>query len=168
VLTRTLMHHVLVVDASAGQPFIRDPRRAPATTNNRDSIITVAVLPAEANKLIVAERTGTLQATLVSNKDIAVAPADAADAVSRRELLGLKEIVVPKKFTVEKWTGTKMEILEMSDDRVQESRAVTGGESPVIAPAPKAEPVGNQASGVKRPATFPVSAPPVPDVAAAQ
>ena len=34
VLTRTLMHHVLVVDASAGQPFIRDPRRAPATTNN--------------------------------------------------------------------------------------------------------------------------------------
>ena len=174
VLTRTLMRSVLVVDAAAGQPATREPRRGAAPPANLDSIITVAVMPADANKLIVAQRTGTLHATLVSNKDIAGAaepPAD--DAVSRRELLGLKEIVPPKKFTVEKWTGTKMEILEMSDDRVQESRAVTGGTAPVAGRAPAsgaspAEATDRQASGVKQPAPVRVSFESIPDAVAAQ
>jgi pilus assembly protein CpaB len=171
VMTRTLMHNVLVVDAAAGQAATREPRRGVASpTANLDSIITVAVMPADANKLIVAQRTGTLHATLVSNKDIAAAadpPAD--DAVSRRELLGLKEIVAPKKFTVEKWTGTKMEILEMSDDRVQESRAVTGGLAPVADRAPAAAPADDrQASGVKQPAPVRVSIESIPETVAIQ
>jgi pilus assembly protein CpaB len=156
VMTRTLMHNVLVVDAAAGQPLVRGPRRSNPPAN-LDSVITVAVLPAEANKLIVAQRTGTLHATLVSNLDAAAAVPVAAtdDAVSRRELLGLKEIVAPRKFTVEKWTGGKMQVLEMSDDRVQESRAVTGGEAPVSAPAPRPETPSRQASGVKQPTPAP-------------
>ena len=156
VMTRTLMHSVLVVDASAGQPLSRDPRRAATAQGNPGSIITVAVPPAEANKLIVAQRTGTLHATLVSAKD-AADPPPSDDAVSRRELLGLKEIVPPKKFTVEKWSGGRVEILEMSDDRVLESRTVTGArEIPVAQPAPQpqasAKPVAPaQASGVVEP-----------------
>lgn len=153
IMTRTLMHNVLVVDAAAGQPLVRESRRS-APPTNLDSVITVAVLPSEANKLIVAQRTGTLHATLVSNKDVAALPAPVDDAVSRRELLGLKEIVIPRKFTVEKWTGSKMEVIEMSDDRVQESRAVSGGEAPVSAPANQPAP-GGQASGVKQPVLSP-------------
>lgn len=153
VLTRTLMHNVLVVDATAGQPLTREPRRGAAPIK-QDSIITVAVQPAEVNKLIVAQRTGTLHATLVSNNDAAAMPAPVDDAVSRRELLGLKEIVPPRKFTVEKWTGSKMEVIEMSDDRVQESRAVSGGEAPVSAPANPMAP-GGHVSGVKRPVLTP-------------
>jgi pilus assembly protein CpaB len=152
VMTRTLMHSVLVVDAAAGQPISRDPRRA-AAQNNPGSIITVAVPPAEANKLIVAQRTGTLHATLVSSQEAAAAvPSD--DAVSRRELLGLKEIVPPKKFTIEKWTGGKVEILEMSDDRVLESRTVTGTREVPVAqpiPQPQASATPAQASGVVEP-----------------
>jgi hypothetical protein len=163
---------VLVVDAAAGQPTTREPRRgAAAHPVSLDSIITVAVLPADANKLIVAQKTGILHATLVSNKDLAAAGAEppADDAVNRRELLGLKEIVQPKKFTVEKWSGTKMEILEMSDDRVQESRAVTGGLSPVSGRAPAAAPADDrQASGVKQPAPVRVSIESIPEAVAAQ
>jgi pilus assembly protein CpaB len=175
VMTRTLMHHVLVVDASAGQPMSRNPRRQPERANE-DSVITVAVMPADANKLIVAQRTGTLHASLVSASDAgAEAIAESDDAVSRRELLGLKEVVPPKKFRVEKWTGTRMEVIEMSDDRVQESRAVTAGrrEVPVQQPAAGAEATNTIVpSGVKQPAA-PVSAPAfasteVPEAAAAQ
>jgi pilus assembly protein CpaB len=168
VMTRTLMHNVLVVDAAAGQPLVRESRRGGSTAPIRqDSIITVAVPPSEVNKLIIAQRTGTLHATLVSNKDVAI-PFEEDAAVSRRELLGLKEIVVPKKFTVEKWSGSKMEVLEMSDDRVRESRAVTGGSAPVTAPAPPAETNDRQASGVKQPAPTPVSFDPFEEVVAAQ
>lgn len=156
VLTRTIMRNVLVVDAAAGQPLVRETRRS-SPPANLDSIITVAVPPGDTNKLIVAQRTGTLHATLVSAKDVAaVAEPPADDAVSRRELLGLKEIVQPKKFTVEKWTGSKMEVIEMSDDRVQESRAVSGGVAPVAAPAAAPPPsLDRQASGVKQPVLAP-------------
>jgi hypothetical protein len=61
-----------------------------------------------------------LQATLVSAADVAAAGEPADDVINRRQLLGLKE--VPKRFTVEKWSGSEMKIIEMSDERIRESR----------------------------------------------
>jgi pilus assembly protein CpaB len=148
LMTRTLMRSVLVVDAAADVPQNRRQKQA----TDRDAAITVAVTPADANRLIVAQRTGTLQATLVSAADVATAEASEAAPVSRRELLGLHEVAPPRKFTIEKWTGNRVQVIEMSDDRIQESRDVTShAEAPVMAPAvqgvDRAIP-----SGVNRPA----------------
>jgi pilus assembly protein CpaB len=155
VMTRTLMRDVLVVDSIASRPIQRGTRR---TSELDGASITVAVPPADANKLIVAQRTGVLQVSLVSAQDHASPPV-ADDAVSRRQLLGLKEIVPPKRFTVEKWSGNQVRIFEMSDDRIRESRDVSGGrrEVPVAAPAAPAnaapEATGlNAPTGVKVPA----------------
>ncbi|HZN35214.1 MAG TPA: Flp pilus assembly protein CpaB [Pirellulaceae bacterium] len=151
VMTRTLMHNVLIVDAAASRPLMRGTRR---TTDLNGSSITVAVTPVDANKLIVAQRTGILQATLVSAKDNAPIGAS-ADPVSRRQLLGLKEIVPPKKYTVEKWSGNSVQILEMSNDRIRESREISAGrrEVPVSQPipAPANDQVGRIPTGVKVP-----------------
>ncbi len=154
VLTRTLMQNVLVVDALASRPLHRSARR---TTELDGSSITVAVRPADANKLLVAQRTGTLQVTLVSAQQ----PADPAapsgdDAVSRRQLLGLKEVVPPKKFLIEKWVGNRVEILEMSDARIQESREVSSKQPQIPVSQPQAAPAAgalghNQPSGVTVP-----------------
>lgn len=154
VMTRTLLRSVLVVDAQAGRPLVR--RTKPAE-DPQPSMITVAVNPADANKLIVAGRTGTLVATLVSLKDVEAgmtAPAD--DIITRRELLGLKEVPVapaPKKYTVEKWSGTSVQIVEMSDDRIRESREVGAARRAEIHTA---EPAQNDSaaipSGVQAPA----------------
>jgi pilus assembly protein CpaB len=139
VQTRTLMQNVLVVDSMASRPLQRGTRR---TTELDGSSITVAVRPADANKLLVAQRTGILQATLVSSHD--TDPADeASDPVSRRQLLGLKEIVPPKRFTVEKWTGNTVQIIEMSDARIRESRDVSSGRRDA---APASRPVAAPAS----------------------
>jgi pilus assembly protein CpaB len=146
--TRTLMRKVLVMDAANSQPLVRGTRKLKEPSS---STVTVAVKPADANKLIVAQRTGDLQATLVSAHDQAAEMA-ADDAINRRQLLGLKEITPPKKFTVEKWSGTEVKIMEMSDDRVRESRDMTGGRQrlPVGLPAPAGNDLGvNIPSGVK-------------------
>ena len=127
VTTRTLMRNVLVVDAAAYQPQVLrgTPQRVSDALN---SLITVAVPPADANKLIVAQRTGTLHATLVSAADAQAEANPPTDwAVNRRQLLGLKEIVPPRKFTVEKWTGSTVRVIEMSDDRIRESREMSAG-----------------------------------------
>jgi pilus assembly protein CpaB len=147
--TRTLMRKVLVVDAANSQPLVRGSRTTKAPTS---SMITVAVLPADANKLIVAQRTGDLQATLVSAAEHVAADAPANDSINRRQLLGLKEIVPPKKYNIEKWSGSNFRIIEMSDDRVRESRAVSAAprQLPVAQPAPDANDFGrNIPSGVR-------------------
>lgn len=154
VLTRTLLRNVLVVDSILSRPMQRGVRR---TSKLDGDAITVAVPPAEANKLIVAQRTGMLQVTLVSAQDGAAPPTD--DAVNRRQLLGLKEIVPPKKFMVEKWTGNSVKLFEMSDDRIRESREISAGrrEVPVSQPAPAGDQAaalpagGNIPTGVKVP-----------------
>ncbi len=149
VMTRTLLRSVLVVDANASRPLVR---RAPRQTDAQPAMITVAVPPADANKLIVAERTGTLVATLVSMQDVAAgAPAQADDTITRRQLLGLTEVPPPKKFTIEKWSGGNVRVIEMSGDRIRESREVsTGREHTLGAPQPSG--AANAPSGVKLPA----------------
>ena len=128
VATRTLLHDVLVVDAFANRPIVR------GNSTPRDlssSELTVAVKPSDANKLIVAQRSGTLSVSLVSAAGESVAepaaalPTERDDTVTRRELLGLKEVPPPpKKFVAEKWSGGTMTVIEMSDDRVRESRTM--------------------------------------------
>jgi Flp pilus assembly protein CpaB len=151
VMTRTLLRSVLVVDAQADRPLVR---RTKPTEDPQPSMITVAVNPSDANKLIVAERTGTLVATLVSLKDVEaglVAPAD--DIITRRELLGLKEVPAPKRFTIEKWSGTNVQVFEMSDDRIRESREVGAPRrSEVQTSQPAKDDAAAIPSGVKVPA----------------
>lgn len=140
VTTKTLLRNVLVVDTVASRPIARGQSRSIKDMNT----LTVAVKPADANKLIVAERTGTLSVALVSAAD-AAAPVLEDDAINRRELLGLKEIVPPppaapvKKYFVEKWRGGSVQVMEMSDDRVRESRdfSATKSEAPATTAAAK-------------------------------
>ena len=159
VMTRTLLRNVLVVDANASRPLVR---RGSKKTDAAPSTITVAVAPPDANKLIVAERTGTLVATLVSRQDVAAgSPTAIDDTVTRRELLGLKEMPpapAPKKFTVEKWSGTSVRFIEMTGDRIRESREVSsgGGETMIrtslpAAARPDQPSPPSAASGVKLP-----------------
>ena len=171
VLTRTLMQNVLVVDAKAMRPRSNTRR----TTDQLDGdSITVAVKPADANKLIVAQRTGTLQATLVSTSDAAgAAPAD--DTVTRRQLLGLKEVVPPKRFMIEKWSGNSVRVIEMNDDRIRESREVGAQHAPVTKASEKAaeevtqqQPL-NPPSGVRVPAvSYVVGEPPLAALTSAE
>lgn len=150
VLTRTLLRNVLVVDAVAGRPLVR--RTASAASGPMPSTITVAVPPADANKLIVAERTGTLIATLVSAQDIDAAAPAMDDVITRRQLLGLKDVPAPKKFTIEKWSGGSVRVIEMSDDRIRESREVEAGRRIDAVAAPAANEQTRAApSGVKAP-----------------
>ena len=154
VTTRTLMRNILIVDAAATGPIVRNARRSAEASS---SIITVAVLPADANRLIVAQKTGALQATLVSAADAAAPSRATDDAINRRQLLGLKEVVPPKKFVAEKWTGSSMQLIEMSDERVRESRDVSAGRQPVpiAKPAPTNDVLGHDApSGVKLPEIY--------------
>ncbi|MDX1943885.1 MAG: Flp pilus assembly protein CpaB [Pirellulaceae bacterium] len=158
VLTRTLLKNVLVMDAIEGRPLMRGTSHASRQTGAN---VTVAVLPADANKLLVAERTGDLIATLVSRQD-AVADAVAADdAISRRQLLGLKDPPPVKRFTVEKWSGGSMRVLEMSDDRVRESREVTTAapQIPVKAPPAAAPPIDPSQTSIPSGIVAPVAIP---------
>jgi hypothetical protein len=53
-------------------------------------------------------------------------------------LLGLKEVVPPtpaRKYTVEKWSGGSLRVVEMSDDRVKEARDVNTNTKPIATPA---------------------------------
>jgi Flp pilus assembly protein CpaB len=145
VSTRTLMRNVLVVDAAAGRPMIRG-------VNNRVqrdmSSITVAVKPADANKLIVAQRTGVLSVNLVAAADLNNPAANENDSITRRQLLGLKEIAPAtpaRKYMVEKWSAGQLRVVEMSDDRVKESRDVNTTVKPITTPVQPqaAAPAGN-------------------------
>jgi pilus assembly protein CpaB len=160
VMTRTLLRNVLVVDANASRPLVR---RAPKVQDPQPTMITLAVLPADANRLIVAERTGTLVATLVSAQDIEAPAASEDDMITRRQLLGLKEVVPPKKYTIEKWSGGSVRVIEMSDDRIRESRDVSAGRHEATIQAPAADNKSAAAapattapipSGVQLPAAF--------------
>lgn len=142
VASRTLLHNVMVVDAAASRPITRGARQV-----RRDvSSLTVAVKPADANKLTVAQRSGALSVNLVALVDVKNPGADDVDSITRRELLGLKEVVPPapvipaKKFTVEKWSGGSLRVLEMSDDRVREARDVSTTTKPINAsPVPASD-----------------------------
>lgn len=127
VTTKTLLQDVLVVDALESRPRQRGTRRTPTPMVTEG--LTVAVSPEDANKLIVAQRTGTLSVALRSAKDVAKAD-DTQHVINRRELLGLREIPAPKpvkRFTIEKYSGGKLQVLEFDGERIRESRQGPSG-----------------------------------------
>jgi pilus assembly protein CpaB len=165
VTTKTILQNVLVVDALESQPRQRSARRSAGKPIDG---LTVAVLPEDANKLIVAQRTGTLSVALRSAQDMAKA-ADAAHEINRRELLGLREIPASKpakKFTIEKYSGGKLQVLEFDGERIRESQEGPTGRrfqrdeesQPVSAPARSPTESSQQdASGVIVPTVFSLS-----------
>lgn len=165
VTTKTLLQDVLVVDALESQPRQRSTRR---TAGKPIDGLTVAVSPEDANKLIVAQRTGTLSVALRSAHDTTAA-ADVAHEITRRELLGLREIPAPKpakKFTIEKYSGGRLQILEFDGERIRESQEGPTGRrfqrddesQPVSAPGNAATDSSSpDASGVIEPTVFSLS-----------
>ncbi|HZL90657.1 MAG TPA: Flp pilus assembly protein CpaB [Pirellulaceae bacterium] len=158
ITTKTLLTDVLVVDASASRPRERTARRSVAPVIEG---LTVAVSPEDANKLMVAQRTGILGVTLRSAMDAAKAD-DKAHEINRRELLGLREIPAPpapRRYTIEKYSGGKLQVLEFDGDRVRESREGPSGkrfdsdEQPqaVTAPAASGDKSAANSSGVIAP-----------------
>jgi pilus assembly protein CpaB len=126
VTTKTLLKDILVVESILDRPLQRGSRRANGIVTEG---ITVAVTPEDANKLVVAERTGTLKAILRSSKDVGNADAD-AKAINRRELLGLKLIPAPKPqkhFRIEHYSGGKVTVQEFDGNKVRESRTGPSG-----------------------------------------
>ncbi len=127
VTTKTLLQDVLIVDAMESRPRQRGTRRSSPQTLTEG--LTVAVSPEDANKLIVAQRTGVLSVALRSAMDVAKTD-DTQHEISRRELLGLREIPAPKpakRFTIEKYSGGKLQVLEFDGERIRESRQGPSG-----------------------------------------
>lgn len=146
VTTKTLLTDVLIVDAMESKPRQRGVRRS---TGDVTDGLTVAVTPEDANKLIVAQRTGTLSVALRSAKDTTDAE-NTAHQISRRELLGLREIPAPKparRYTIEKYSGGRLQVLEFDGERIRESRQGPSGKrfqdddepQSVLAPAKSAD-----------------------------
>ena len=127
VTTKTLLKDVQIVDAAESRPRQRGARRSPAPELMQG--LTVAVTAEDANKLIVAQRTGELSVALRSAKDVAKAD-DETHEINRRELLGLREIPRPKparRYTIEKYSGGKLQVIEFDGERVRESREGPSG-----------------------------------------
>jgi pilus assembly protein CpaB len=146
--TKTLLHNVEVI--AVEKPSTN--RRGIAT--NQKSTITVAVTPADANMLIVAEGTGKLDLTLCSPADgetIPVSIGGEDHKTNRRELLGLAPIppapAPPKPFVIEKWEGGNLKTVVISQDRMEEAvRATTASKKFGNG---QAVPVNTAPSGVK-------------------
>lgn len=122
--TKTLLHNVEVI--AVDRP---STRRGAANTK---ATITVAVAPADANMLINAEGTGTLDLTLCSpNGDDAVPVSVGGEdhKITRRDLLGLSPLppapIPPKPFVIEKWEGGSVKLLKISQERIEEAQRAT-------------------------------------------
>lgn len=126
VTTKTLLKDVMIMDALNSRPLQRGSRRANGIITEG---LTVAVTPEDANKLVVAERTGTLGVVLRSTKDEGNVDTD-TKAINRRELLGLKPIPAPKPekhFRIEHYSGSKVTVQEFDGNKVRESRTGPSG-----------------------------------------
>jgi pilus assembly protein CpaB len=130
IQTRTLMRNVMVVDAVAGVPLRNSSRNQMLAQRVGGDSITVAVTEADANKLIVAERSGTLSVTLCSAKDRNGLVDDTT--ISQEELLALRKILPPpkevppviipeRKFRMEVYVGGQKQIKEFGEDLIHEA-----------------------------------------------
>ncbi len=132
--TVTLLRDVKILATSISQfPASEDrPRRL--------SNITVAVTPEDANKLILAQRYGSLSVTLRSPLDEgAVASSDDNNLVNPLDLLGLSDLLpIPQPVpmvtrTMEIWRGGKLQQVQFTAPAIQESlnaTAVAEGREP--------------------------------------
>jgi pilus assembly protein CpaB len=148
--TKTLLHNVEVIAVEKPSASRR------GTAANQQATITVAVAPADANMLINAEGTGTLDLTLCSpiNGDtipVSIGGEGEGEWFTRRELLGLAPIppapAPPKPFVIEKWEGGNVKTVVISQDRMEEAvRATTASKKFGNG---QAVPVNTAPSGVK-------------------
>ncbi len=148
--TRTILHNVEVIAVEKPTTSRR------GMTNNNGATITVAVSPADANMIINAEGTGTLDMTLCSPAEGDVQPVSIggdSHAITRRELLGLSPIppapVPPKPVIIEKWEGGSVKILKISQEHVEEAQRATATSKKFG--NGKQLPVNTEASGISRP-----------------
>jgi pilus assembly protein CpaB len=156
VTTKTLLKDILIVEAIMDRPIQRGSRRSNGIITEG---LTVAVTPEDANKLVVAERTGTLGAVLRSSKDTGKMDED-SKAINRRELLGLKPLPAPKPqkhFRIEHYSGNKVTVQEFDGNKVRESRIGPSGKQfeedaePQATDAPKTDDKSAAHSGVQVP-----------------
>ena len=117
--TLTLLHRIRVLATSE----TRFPRSEDRAGNLRN--ITVAVSPKQANKLILAQRYGTLSVTLRSSMETVSDEmmADAKDMVNPNDLLGLvlQPIPEPVEKKAQIWRGGSMREITFHADEVHES-----------------------------------------------
>ena len=124
ITTKTILRAIKVLATSEGL-FKSEDHPNPAIKN-----VTVAVTPEQANKLILAQRYGTLSITLCSATDAEFVSTDinSGDAVNPYTLLGLKPIEPKKPEPVTKtqvWRGSTMTEFTFKDDRVQDEKTIT-------------------------------------------
>jgi len=150
IQTRTLMRNVMIVDAAAGMPLRTSSRNQMVAQRMAGDSITVAVTEADANKLIVAERSGTLSVTLCSAKDRNELVDDTT--ISQEELLALRKILPPPKEIppppappppkriVESYNGGSRQTIVFDADKIDEAERNT----PFVTPGDLTEPVSKK------------------------
>lgn len=157
--TLTLLRNVKVLATSLS--------RFPASEDRPGDLrnITVAVTPEQANKLILAQRYGTLSVTLrgsaegeaVDGRVIADAASHEVDLVNTLDLLGLAPLpapepemaAVPASKTVQIWRGTSVEEVTFDAASLQEAEDATAaaeGRQPI-----EISPVHSETAGSERP-----------------
>ena len=122
--TLTVMRSVKVLATSEARFSTGEERQAGQLRN-----ITVAVTPEQANKLILAQRYGSLSVTLVSTKDPALAQlSDDRAMVNPSDLLGLLPIPAaeePVRKTAQIWRGGSMKEVVFEGEAIQEAENAT-------------------------------------------
>jgi pilus assembly protein CpaB len=91
--------------------------------------VTIAVRPREANKLVLAQRHGTLSLALRSSAGDDQVALNTQNSIDLRTLLGLENIP-NRRHKVQIWRGTSMTEVEFSGREVQEARAATAATDP--------------------------------------
>ena len=157
IATLTLLRRVKVLATSEAR-FRRSEDR-PGSLRN----ITVAASPKQANKLILAQRYGTLSVTLRSSaEDELVADAEANyDLVNPSELLGLAYQPVPQPMekTAQIWRGGSMQQITFDAAEISEAARTSckSCNKKKGTPTPAA-PIGADAPGTEPPAASPTPA----------
>jgi pilus assembly protein CpaB len=155
--TMTVMRSVRVLATSSK----RFPQAEDRPGNLRN--ITVAVTPDQANKLILAQRYGTLSVTLRSNQEEDLLASvsvedDDRDLVNPAELLGLPPVPVAERMVkrAQIWRGGTMTEVEFRGPQIEESLNATAASQgneptravPVSRPQPTpAPPAGAEEAG---------------------
>jgi len=117
--TITLMRAVRVLDAN----HTNSSQRRLGTAGN--NVLTVAVTATQANELILAQRYGTLNVTLVSSQDHdQIADAD-DNLVTPSKLLKFEEKPAPRVTEAVIYRGGNAEVVQFQEDLVAEAKAAT-------------------------------------------
>ena len=162
--TLTLLRGVKVLATST----VQFPRIEDRPTNVRN--ITVEVLPKQANKLILAQRYGTLSVTLRNKEDV-LAGGDEEDRelISTNDLLGLVARVKPASVErkVQVWRGGSMKEVVFGKAEIEEAERATAADEerePIPAPpgdSPPSEPAPKDSAGDDTPTLAPPQDSPV-------